>query len=196
MLKDAPHSPLILASSSRYRAELLGRLRLPFKALAPDVDETSMPGETASALAARLAAAKARHLAKLHPGCWVLGSDQAADCDGRILGKPGGHAAAVAQLQASSGRAVHFHTGVALCRGETLWEALDLTTVQFRALSTDEIERYLAAEPAYDCAGSFKCEGLGISLFERLDTADPTALVGLPLIATAALLRRAGFELP
>jgi len=188
--------PLLLASSSRYRSELLGRLRLPFTAKAPDIDESPLPAESAQALAVRLAAAKARHLSTCQPGCWVLGSDQAADCGGRILGKPGNHLHAVEQLLASSGRELRFYTAVALVRDGQLLQALDLTTVHFRQLTLQEIERYLQAEPAYDCAGSFKCEGLGASLFERIDSEDPTGLIGLPLIAVSRLLREAGYTLP
>lgn len=196
MLK-APAAPrLILASSSRYRGELLARLQLPYTALAPDIDESPQAHETAGSLASRLALTKARKLATLDPGSWVLGSDQAAECDGRILGKPGGASQARDQLQWCAGKTVHFHTAVALVGGGAEQQALDLTKVRFRTLTLREIERYLALEPAYDCAGSFKCEGLGISLFEAIETSDPTALVGLPLILTARLLRQAGWALP
>lgn len=187
---------LILASTSRYRAELLGRLRLPFEALAPGVDETPRQSESAAALSQRLARAKAQALADRHPDAWVLGSDQSAECRGQLLGKPGQHAAAVAQLTAASGQTVQFHTAVALVRGQECHEVQDVTTARFRNLAADEIERYLRAEQPYDCAGSFKCEGLGISLFESLETQDPTALIGLPLIATARLLRQAGLVVP
>ncbi|HEY0503932.1 MAG TPA: Maf family nucleotide pyrophosphatase [Lysobacter sp.] len=188
---------LILASTSVYRRELLERLRLPFQTARPETDETPHPGEAPDALARRLARAKAVDVAARHPGAWVIGSDQVAELDGRPLGKPGGHEAAVEQLQAMSGRPVHFHTGLCLARaGDEAFEALDLTTVRFRVLAADEIERYLAAEQPYDCAGSFKSEGLGIGLFEAIENRDPTALIGLPLIATARLLREAGFRLP
>lgn len=185
---------LILASTSAYRRELLARLGLPFTQARPEVDETPHAGEAPAALAQRLAQAKAQALAA--DGAWVLGSDQVAELDGLPLGKPGSFAAAVAQLSAMSGRSVHFHTSVCLAGPTALHLANDLTEVHFRTLSADEIERYLHAESPLDCAGSFKCEGLGISLFEAIDSRDPTALVGLPLIATARLLRLAGFAVP
>ncbi len=193
---------LVLASTSPYRRELLARLRLPFDVARPEVDETPRPDEAPADLAARLALAKAWEVARARPGAWVIGSDQVADLDGRPIGKPGGPDAARAQLAAASGRSVAFHTGLALVRAgrpgeaDAALEHLDLTRVHFRALSTDEIARYLAAEAPYDCAGSFKCEGLGISLFDAIESLDPTALVGLPLIATARLLRSAGYALP
>jgi len=187
---------LFLASSSRYRAGLLGRLGIPFDCVAPQVDESPRPGEPPPQLAERLAAAKAGVVAAQHPGSWAIGSDQVAELDGVPLGKPGSHDAAVAQLAAMSGRAVHFHTALCIANGQTRLRALDLTTVQFRTLARSEIERYVAIEQPLDCAGSFKCEGLGITLFEAIHNTDPTALVGLPLIATARLLRQAGFILP
>lgn len=189
---------LILASTSRYRRGLLARFGLPFDTARPEVDEAPAPGEPADALAARLGRAKALAIAV---GCdddtWVIGSDQAAEVDGHLLGKPGGRAAAIAQLQAMRGKRVRFHTSVALAHADgRVFEALDLTTVAMRALGDDEIERYVEAEQPYDCAGSFKAEGLGITLFDAIESRDPTALIGLPLIATATLLRRAGFRLP
>ncbi|WP_164972177.1 Maf family nucleotide pyrophosphatase [Luteimonas sp. YGD11-2] len=188
---------LILASTSRYRRELLGRLRLPFTTERPEVDETPLPGEAPAALASRLAVAKAREVVRRHPGAWVIGSDQVAGFDGHALGKPGIRDAAIVQLQSTSGSSVQFLTAVALCRGDALaGEALDTTTVTFRCLQRAEIERYVDAEQPLDCAGSFKSEGLGIALFDAIDTRDPTALIGLPLIATARLLRDAGFVLP
>lgn len=188
---------LILASTSPYRHALLSRLQLPFTVARPEVDEASLPGESAAALAQRLAAAKATAIARRCADSWVIGSDQVAELAGEPLGKPGSRAAAVAQLRAMSGRAVVFHTALCLCRGDRLrLDALDATTVRFRALSNEEIQRYLDREPALDCAGSFKSEGLGIALFEAIESRDPTALVGLPLIATARLLREAGFVLP
>ncbi|HZX75687.1 Maf family protein [Lysobacter sp.] len=188
---------LVLGSTSRYRRELLERLRVPFDVARPHTDETPQPGETPESLARRLARAKATDVVARHPEAWVIGSDQVAEFDGRPLGKPGTHEAATAQLQAMSGLTVRFLTGLCLMRsdGEIL-EALDFTVVRFRTLGADEIERYLAAEQPYDCAGSFKSEGLGITLFDAIETHDPTALVGLPLIATARLLREAGFALP
>ena len=188
---------LILASTSIYRRELLSRLRLPFDVERPGTDETALPDEAPEALASRLARAKASDVAMRHAGAWVIGSDQVAECGGRTLGKPGDHAAAVAQLASMSGQAVRFHTGLCLARdGQPPLEAMDCTVVRFRALDAAEIERYLRAEQPYDCAGSFKSEGLGIGLFESIENRDPTALIGLPLIATARLLREAGLRLP
>ncbi|MDG2524867.1 Maf family nucleotide pyrophosphatase [Stenotrophomonas sp. HITSZ_GD] len=185
---------LILASTSVYRRDLLARLGLPFETARPRTDETPGAGEAPRALAVRLARAKA--LALAGADAWVIGSDQAAELDGAPLGKPGTFAAAQAQLAAMSGRRVRFHTAVCLAGPEGIHEAVDLTEVHFRALSEEEIDRYLQAESPLDCAGSFKCEGLGISLFEAIENRDPTALVGLPLIATARLLRQAGFRVP
>lgn len=187
---------LVLASTSRYRRELLARLGLPFATARPEVDETPQAGEAPDALALRLAAAKAAAVAALHPEARVIGSDQVADFDGRPLGKPGGRAAAIGQLQAMSGRNVAFRTAVAVAAGGRIATALDTTTVRFRRLDAGEIERYVDLEQPFDCAGSFKSEGLGITLFEAIETRDPTALVGLPLIATARLLREAGLALP
>ncbi len=187
---------LILASTSRYRAELLSRLRLPFSSIAPQVDETPLAGEAPAALAARLAAAKAQAVAAGHPGDWVIGSDQVAELNGAPLGKPGAVDAACAQLAAMSGQEVRFHTALCLDNGREQLQAVDVTRVRFRALNREEIRRYVDAEQPLDCAGSFKCEGLGISLFEAIHCSDPTALVGLPLIALSQLLRRAGYALP
>jgi len=187
---------LVLASTSAYRRELLARLGLPFETVRPEVDETPRAGEPPDALALRLAAAKARAVAALHPGARVIGSDQVADFDGRPLGKPGGREAAIAQLAAMSGRAVAFRTAVAVASGDGVATALDTTLVRFRALAAAEIERYVDAEQPFDCAGSFKSEGLGITLFDAIEGTDPTALVGLPLIATSRLLRDTGLALP
>lgn len=190
-------APLILASTSVYRRELLARLRLPFETARPEVDESPQIQESPAGLAARLAIAKAEAVAATRPDAWVIGSDQVAELDGRPLGKPGHREAAIAQLSAMSGRSVSFHTGVCVIRsGQAPALATDLTEVVLRSLSDEEIERYVDAEQPYDCAGSFKCEGLGICLFEAIRTLDPTALVGLPLIATARLLRAAGYRLP
>jgi septum formation protein len=191
-----PGRRLILASGSRYRAELLRRLRLPFEVIVASVDETPRPDETPAALARRLAAEKARAVAARQPECWVLGSDQVCVCAERVLGKPGTREDARSQLAWLSGRRAEFFTAVALRRGTVAHEALDVTTVHLRTLDAAEIERYLDAEAALDCAGSFKCEGLGIALCARIETRDPSALIGLPLIATAELLRRAGYPLP
>jgi septum formation protein len=187
---------LVLASTSPYRRELLARLRLPFDTVRPEVDETPLADEAPAALALRLAAAKAAAVLALRPAARVIGSDQVADFEGAALGKPGGRAAAIAQLAAMSGRSIAFHTAVALATGDAITTALDTTLVHFRALRPDEIERYVDLEQPFDCAGSFKSEGLGISLFDTIESRDPTALVGLPLLHTARLLRDAGLALP
>ncbi len=187
---------LILGSSSRYRRELLERLRLPFDVLAPEVDETPRAGELPAALAQRLALAKARAVSTAHPDAVVIGSDQVADLDGAPVGKPGTHERAVAQLRAMRGRSVVFQTAVAVVRASTgyVGTALVPVTVRFRTLTDAEIEHYLRTEQPYDCAGSAKCETLGIALLEAIESDDPTALVGLPLIRTSALLREAGID--
>lgn len=187
---------LILASSSKYRAELLSRLRLPFACLAPDLDESPLPQESPAQTAQRLALAKARAIAAIHPGHWVLGSDQVASSDGRLLGKPGTRAAAREQLRSFSGKSLTFYTAVALVSEALTYTGLDTTIARFRTLDETEIERYLDAEPAYDCAGAFKCEGLGISLFSAIETRDPTALIGLPLITVRQMLAQAAFLVP
>ena len=186
--------PLVLGSTSRYRCELLERLRLPFDVAAPQVDETPAPGEAPRELALRLALAKARAVAALRPEAVVIGSDQVADLEGQPIGKPGTHERAAEQLRRMSGRSVVFHTAVAVVRPATGFERVDLApvTVRFRTLDDREIEAYLRAEQPYDCAGSAKSEGLGIALLEAIESDDPTALVGLPLIRTCALLRAAG----
>ena len=189
---------LVLASTSRYRRELLHRLGLEFEVAVPDVDETPLANERPIDQAQRLADAKAQEVGKRLPEAWVIGSDQVAELNGMALGKPGGFEQAADQLAAASGQRVQFHTAVSLYRhsdGETL-RFCDLTVVQFRTLSSAEIERYLHAELPYDCAGSFKAEGLGICLFEAIESRDPTALIGLPLIALAGALRQTGFTLP
>lgn len=193
-----PPRPLVLGSTSRYRRELLQRLHLPFEVAAPDVDETPAPGEAPRALALRLALAKARAVAAQHPEAVVIGSDQVADLAGEPLGKPGTHERATAQLQRMRGHTVVFQTAVAVVCQATGFEQMDLAPVEvrFRDLSDAEIERYLRAEEPYDCAGSAKSEGLGISLLDAIVSDDPTALVGLPLIRTARMLRAAGLTLP
>jgi len=187
---------LILGSTSRYRRELLERLRLPFQVHAPDVDETPRAGEAPAALAQRLALAKARAVSALHPDAVVIGSDQVADLDGSPVGKPGTHERAVEQLRSMRGRSIVFQTAVAVVRASTgyVGTALAPVTVRFRNLSDAEIEHYLRTEQPYDCAGSAKCETLGIALLDAIDSDDPTALVGLPLIRTCALLRAAGID--
>ena len=188
---------LVLASTSRYRRDLLSRLGLPFDVERPDVDETAADDESPTSLALRLAAAKAAEVSARHPGAWVIGSDQVADLAGRPLGKPGTRDAAIAQLTAMSPHAIRFRTAVCVVRdGAPVGHALDTTTVRFRRLSAEEIARYVDAEQPLDCAGSFKSEGLGVTLFDAIENSDPNALVGLPLIATARLLRDAGYALP
>jgi septum formation protein len=189
---------IILASGSQYRRELLSRLGLPFEAWSPDIDEAALAGEAPAATAVRLARAKARAGTQRWPGAWVIGSDQVADVDGRAVSKPGDLQNARRQLRELSGRTVVFHTALCLAHSgrAAAHERLVATEVAFRALSEAEIERYLAREPALDCAGSAKSEGLGISLLARLGGDDPTALVGLPLIALSALLRAEGYEVP
>jgi septum formation protein len=196
MSSPAGAPALILASTSRYRRELLERLRLPFRALAPDVDETPLPGEAPAALAERLALAKARALADLYPDAIVIGADQVADVDGVAIGKPGNHERATAQLRAMSGRRIVFQTGVAVVRAATGFAQVVRApvTVRFRTLTDGEIEFYLRTEQPYDCAGSAKCETLGIALLDAIESDDPTALIGLPLIRTSALLRAAGLD--
>ncbi len=188
---------MILASTSPYRRELLSRLRLPFDVVAPDVDETPMPGEVPRALAERLAFEKARAVARRFPEAIVIGSDQVADLDGEPLGKPGNHARATVQLQRMRGRALVFQTAVAVVCQATGFTQRELASVRvvFRNLSDAAIETYLRAEQPYDCAGSAKSEGLGIALLDAIDSDDPTALVGLPLIRTASMLRAAGVDL-
>jgi septum formation protein len=187
---------LILGSTSPYRRELLGRLRLPFEVVAPQVDETPQDGEAPAALALRLARSKARAVARLHADAVVIGADQVADLDGEPIGKPGTHERAVAQLRRMSGRSVVFQTALAVVRAGTGFEQALLAPVrvQFRDLADREIERYLRLEQPYDCAGSAKCETLGIALLAAIDSDDPTALVGLPLIRTTELLRQAGLD--
>ncbi|OOG56717.1 Maf family nucleotide pyrophosphatase [Rhodanobacter sp. C03] len=195
----APLSPrLVLGSTSRYRAELLRRLTTDFEQCAPGTDESALAGETPVARALRLAIAKAEAAADGQQGALVIGSDQVAELDGLILDKPGTAARAHAQLTACSGREVHFHTALCLLdtRSGHRHTHVDHTHVRFRTLSAAEITRYIEREQPLDCAGSFKCEGLGISLFEAIDNRDPSALIGLPLIALARLLREAGIELP
>ena len=187
---------LILASTSRYRRELLDRLRLPFDVQAPLVDETPGAGEAPSKLAERLASAKAHAIASSHADAVVIGSDQVAELDGRAIGKPQTHERAVGQLRAMSGRRVVFHTSVAVVRLEHRFSRClsAAVAVTFRKLGSEEIEHYLRTEQPYDCAGSAKSEGLGIALLTSIESDDPTALIGLPLIRTCALLREAGLD--
>lgn len=187
---------LVLASTSPYRRELLARLGLTFTVANPQVDETPLPGEAPTATALRLSEAKARAVAAFHPDALIIGSDQVAEMDGRVFGKPGNHENAVAQLRTLSGRTVNFFTGLCLLdAGSGTAEVRGVPTlVEFRTLNEREIESYLRREPAYNCAGSAKSEGLGIALIARMRGEDPNALVGLPLIALCDLLRRRGVE--
>lgn len=190
-------SRLILASTSPYRRELLARLRLDFEIAAPDVEEARQQEEPPPFMAMRLAAAKAAATCAHHPDAWVIGSDQVAALDDNVLGKPGSRATSIEQLVAMSGARVEFFTAVCAMRADgRRFDAIDSTIVRFRHLSGEEIARYIDAEQPFDCAGSFKAEGLGITLFDAIESTDPTALIGLPLIATARLLRQAGFALP
>lgn len=205
-LKSDPRTTpaaLILASTSPYRRALLERLRLPFACVAPGIDENRRPGEPPRELAMRLALAKAQHVATQHPSAWVIGSDQVAvlgapATDAEILGKPGTPAKCIAQLHASSGRQLAFLTAVAVVRGidARQYTFVDTTCVQFRQLDAATIERYVALEAPLDCAGGVKSEGLGVSLFEWVESRDPSGLIGLPLIQLAAVLREVGYRLP
>lgn len=196
MTHAAPRA-LVLGSTSAYRRTLLERLHIPFTVAAPDLDESPLPGEQPRQIAMRLAMAKARAVAMRFPNSVVIGSDQVADLHGEALGKPGNFERAQAQLRRMSGQTVVFHTAVAVvCAAQPFADqALVPVEVRFRTLSDAEISHYLLAETPYDCAGSAKSEGLGIALLERIDNSDPTALVGLPLIATARMLRAAGIPI-
>jgi septum formation protein len=192
-----PSAPtLILASSSPYRQQLLQRLGVPFVAIAPNLDESPLPGESPKNLTLRLAQAKAQVIASLHPKAWVIGSDQSADLNGHAIGKPGTHAAALAQLKQMQGQVVVFHTSLCLI-GQGFCETIYVpTTVQFRNLPEQVLDQYLRLEQPYDCAGSAKSEGMGIILLEKIESKDPTALIGLPLIALTSLFLQAGIPLP
>jgi MAF protein len=189
--------PLILASSSPFRRELLQRLGLPFETAVPDADETPLADETPQALVRRLAEMKARAVGATHSGL-IIGSDQVASTGSDILGKPGTHEKALAQLAFLSGKRVSFHTGLCLLNSASNDIQVDVVPfhVRFRPLTEAQIERYLTAEQPYNCAGSFKSEGLGITLFERMEGEDPTALIGLPLIRLTSMLANAGIVLP
>ncbi|HLO95562.1 MAG TPA: Maf family nucleotide pyrophosphatase [Burkholderiaceae bacterium] len=195
-LLEPQDARLILGSTSRYRRELLQRLHLPFAVCAPAVDETPLPGEAPAALARRLALAKAQEVAARFPQALVIGSDQVADLDGQPIGKPGTHERAVEQLRAMRGRTVVFQTALAVVCQARGYVTQDLApvSVRFRALDDAEIEHYLRTEQPYDCAGSAKSEGLGIALLDAIDSDDPTALVGLPLIRVARMLREGGLN--
>ncbi len=188
---------LILASTSRYRRELLLRLELPFQTARPDVDETPLPNENSHHLAQRLAEAKARAVAKSFPNSWVIGADQVAELNGEAIGKPENFERAADQLSAASGKMMRFYSSFCLLRLEPhkIFTHTDITDVHFRQLNAAEIEHYLHKEQPYDCAGSFKAEGLGISLFDKIQSSDPSGLIGLPLINLSKALRQAGFSL-
>ncbi|WP_277184107.1 Maf-like protein [Caballeronia sp. BR00000012568055] len=197
-MSEASNTPmrLVLASSSRYRRKLLERLRVPFEVASPDIDETPLSGETPEQTALRLSIAKARAAAERFADALIIGSDQVATFDGQQIGKPGTHENAVAQLQSMRGRDVEFHSALCLFDTRTgdVQSADIVTRVRFRDLSDAEIEAYLRAETPYDCAGSAKSEGLGIALLDAIESDDPTALIGLPLIALTKMLRAAGFS--
>jgi len=188
--------PIVLASSSPYRQELLARLRLPFVTDPPRIDEAALPGEAHGATAERLSLAKAQAVARRHPGAIVIGSDQVASLGDLAIGKPGSHDAARRQLALMSGRTVSFHSGLALVDGNRQRSGCVRTDVTFRTLDDAQIEAYLRADTPYDCAGSAKIELLGICLVQNVRSDDPTALVGLPLIALTTLLGELGVRLP
>ena len=198
MPQQSPNSPLVLASTSPTRKSLLDRLEIQYSQQSPEMDETPLEGETPQALVERLAYGKAASIARSNPDAVVIGSDQISVCDNLLIGKSGSIKRAIKQLDQFSGKTVDFYTAVCVMREtDGFCEThLDHTSVTFRSLTIDEIERYLAAEPAIECAGSFKVESLGITLFDQVVSKDPTALPGLPLIATARLLREAGFNVP
>jgi septum formation protein len=198
-----PSSPsssprLVLASTSAYRRQLLERLGIPFTVAASNVDEERLPGESAVDLVHRLARAKAETVARRHPNSLIIGSDQLAVCGTDVLGKPGSGERAIAQLKSLSGQRVTFHTAVHVIHSDSAVNDshVDLTTVHFRQLNEDEIKRYVARDKPYDCAGGFKVEALGVALFTRVESQDPTALIGLPLIWLSGALRKHGFNLP
>jgi len=197
-MNSTTHLPaLVLASTSPFRRELLQRLGVPFETVSPDIDESPLPGEPAQQLVRRLAELKARAVAGARQAL-IIGSDQVASSGTGVLGKPGGHAHAMQQLRRLSGKRVSFYTGLCLLDSRSGHIQVDMVPfhVQFRRLTDDQIERYLHADQPYHCAGSFKSEGLGITLFESLEGSDPTALIGLPLIRLTAMLGNAGIVLP
>ncbi len=188
--------PIVLASTSRYRRELLSRLRIPFEVAAPGIDEAALPGEAPEAAARRLALAKAQAIAATRPDAIVIGSDQVADVDGAPLSKPGTHDAALAQLERMQGRSIVFHTALAVVHGAHAQVDSIPTTVHFRTLPRAALEAYLNAEQPYDCAGAAKIEALGIALVDAVQADDPTALIGLPLIRLTSMLAACGIDLP
>jgi septum formation protein len=196
-MKTTTSLPIVLASTSPFRKELLQRIGIDFETAAPDIDESPLPGEAPENLVKRLSEAKARVIGKIRPGL-IIGSDQVASVGDEILGKPGTHENAVAQLRKLSGKLVTFQTGLCLLNSASNQAQVDIIPfrVQFRELDAQQIERYLQADQPYNCAGSFKSEGLGITLFERMEGEDPTALIGLPLIRLTDMLMQAGLVLP
>lgn len=198
IVKKNTHPPIYLASTSKYRSALLNKLGVSFQTVRPEVDETPLAEEAPGTLATRLAIAKSQSVAASLPNGLVIGSDQVASLDNRLIGKPGNMEHAIEQLSSSSGRCVAFHTAITVTHagtGESL-SALEITHVQFRPLSQDQIVRYLEAERPFDCAGSFKSEGMGIVLFQKIEGRDPNALVGLPLIALVDILAKFDVLLP
>ena len=195
-MSNSSNPSLILASTSVYRRELLERLGIPFTVISPKVDETPLLGESTLELALRLSKAKAAAVAEDHPNAWIIGSDQVADLCGAAIGKPGNFERALAQLQLMRGSTVTFHTALCLMKGDTETTLSIPTEVTFRKSSDEVLESYLLAEEPYDCAGSAKSEGMGITLLEAIKSDDPTALIGLPLIALTGLLLDAGFVIP
>ena len=193
-----PSSRIVLASSSTYRKALIARLGLDCRTATPDIDERALPAETPVATALRLAQAKARKIAEREPAALIIGSDQVAVLEDQRIGKPGSHAAALRQLQAMSGKTVVFHTALCLLNSEThvVHLANVPTTVRFRKLDDAQIERYLQQDQPYDCAGSAKIEALGITLVEQVESTDPTALIGLPLITLVTMLLKEGINIP
>jgi len=189
---------VILASTSRYRAELLQRLRIEFRQIAPDCDETPLPQEKASELVQRLAAGKAKSIAVQNTCDLVIGSDQVASCNGAIIGKPGSHETAIEQLRSLSGQTVSFLTGLCVMheQSQKTLQCLVTTDVSFKTLSPDQIERYLSADKPYDCAASFRSEGYGSTIVENISSDDPTAIIGLPVIKVAEFLDQLGLALP
>ena len=189
---------LVLASTSPYRKELLQRLNIPFETISPDIDESAHKNESAETLVKRLSEEKAKQGALSYTNAFIIGSDQVAVCGDEVLGKPGNHENAIRQLTMLSGQKVSFYTGLCLYSTKTKESRIDLVPyyVQFRSLTAGDIHRYLNAEQPYNCAGSFKSEGLGISLFEAMRGDDPNSLIGLPLIRLVSWLKDAGFSIP
>lgn len=196
MTQNTAFPQIILASTSPFRKQLLEKLQLPFETANPKLDETPLTNETVVDMVQRLSRQKAQVVASQYPDAIVIGSDQSATFNGKAIGKPHTHANAIKQLQQFSGHTIEFVTGLAVVKGTETHQAIDITRVQFRQLSDTEIEHYLRLETPYQCAGSFKSEGLGITLFEEIQSKDPNALIGLPLIELTSLLKQCGIALP